>query len=197
VPREVNIKSIVEDITAIDGVQGIHTLHIWSICSNIHAMSAHIDMEEKAKNRRGKILELINQKLVKDNHIDQACLFQRQPVSHQDPVSGRDRGCIRGHEGNGETEGVRTRDHQNGDGAGNREVDAPVADGEPDEEGGDRDRDGDDGHQAVYGQVGAGRHGVDEVIGHMFIRLAGRDDDQVRHALRRDVDIDNGHPHPL
>ncbi|MDP2682132.1 MAG: cation diffusion facilitator family transporter [Deltaproteobacteria bacterium] len=69
VPREVNIKSIVEDIKAIDGVQGIHTLHIWSICSNIHAMSAHIDMEEKASNRRGEILELINQKLAKDHHI--------------------------------------------------------------------------------------------------------------------------------
>ena len=69
VPREVNIKNIVEDIKAIDGVQGIHTLHIWSICSNIHAMSAHIDMEEKASNRRGEILELINQKLAKDHHI--------------------------------------------------------------------------------------------------------------------------------
>src|SRR3970040_2711748 len=69
VPREVNIKSIVEDIKAIDGVQGIHTLHIWSICSNIHAMSAHIDIKKEAQSRRGEILDLINQKLAKDHHI--------------------------------------------------------------------------------------------------------------------------------
>ncbi|HLG31134.1 MAG TPA: hypothetical protein VI387_13075, partial [Candidatus Brocadiales bacterium] len=69
VPKEVDIKKIVEDIKALDGVQGIHTLHIWSICSNIHAMSAHIDIKEEARDRRGEILDLINQKLAKDHHI--------------------------------------------------------------------------------------------------------------------------------
>src|SRR3990167_6920170 len=69
VPREVNIKNIVEDIKAIDGVRGVHTLHVWSICSNIHAMSAHIDVKEAARSRRGEILDLINQRLAKDHHI--------------------------------------------------------------------------------------------------------------------------------
>ena len=68
-PKEIDIKKIVEDIKALDGVQGIHTLHIWSICSNIHAMSAHIDMKEEARSRRGEILDLINQRLAKDHHI--------------------------------------------------------------------------------------------------------------------------------
>ncbi|MBI5047766.1 MAG: cation transporter [Deltaproteobacteria bacterium] len=69
VPKEIDIKKIVEDIKAIDGVQGIHTLHVWSICSNIHAMSAHIDIKKEAQSRRGEILDLINQKLAKDHHI--------------------------------------------------------------------------------------------------------------------------------
>lgn len=69
VPKEIDIKKIVEDIKAIDGVQGIHTLHVWSICSNIHAMSAHIDIKKEAQGRRGEILDLINQKLAKDHHI--------------------------------------------------------------------------------------------------------------------------------
>lgn len=69
VPKEVDVKKIVEDIKDIDGVEGIHTLHIWSICSNIHAMSAHIDIKEEARDRRGEILDLINQKLAKDHHI--------------------------------------------------------------------------------------------------------------------------------
>jgi cobalt-zinc-cadmium efflux system protein len=69
VPKDVDIKKVVEDIKAIDGVKGIHTLHIWSICSNIHAMSAHIDIKEEAQNRRSEIMDLINQRLAKDHHI--------------------------------------------------------------------------------------------------------------------------------
>ena len=69
VPKEIDIKKIVEDIKAIDDVQGIHTLHVWSICSNIHVMSAHVDIKEEAQNRRGEILDLINQRLAKYHHI--------------------------------------------------------------------------------------------------------------------------------
>ncbi len=69
VPKDVDIRKIVEDIKGIDGVNGIHTLHIWSICSNIHAMSAHIDIKEGARDRRGEIVALINERLAKNYHI--------------------------------------------------------------------------------------------------------------------------------
>lgn len=69
VPKAVDIKKIVEDIKAINGVKGIHTLHIWSICSNIHAMSAHIDIEEKLKSRQGEIISSINEMLAETYHI--------------------------------------------------------------------------------------------------------------------------------
>lgn len=41
-PKHVDADTLSREIMAIDGVRGLHDIHIWSICSNIHAMSAHI-----------------------------------------------------------------------------------------------------------------------------------------------------------
>jgi cobalt-zinc-cadmium efflux system protein len=41
-PKHVDADTLSTQIMAIDGVRGVHDIHIWSICSNIHAMSAHI-----------------------------------------------------------------------------------------------------------------------------------------------------------
>ena len=36
------MKAIVADLTAVDGVRGIHDLHVWSITQNMRALSAHV-----------------------------------------------------------------------------------------------------------------------------------------------------------
>lgn len=41
-PRHVDADTLSKVMMEIEGVKGAHDLHIWSICSNIHAMSAHI-----------------------------------------------------------------------------------------------------------------------------------------------------------
>jgi cobalt-zinc-cadmium efflux system protein len=41
-PRDVNIKSMVEDIVQVDGVLGIHDIHVWSLTQSLRTMSAHI-----------------------------------------------------------------------------------------------------------------------------------------------------------
>ena len=41
-PKHVNAEKLLDAIMEIEGVKGAHDIHIWSICSNIHAMSAHI-----------------------------------------------------------------------------------------------------------------------------------------------------------
>jgi cobalt-zinc-cadmium efflux system protein len=41
-PKHINADRLSREIMIIDGVKGVHDIHIWSICSNIHAMSAHI-----------------------------------------------------------------------------------------------------------------------------------------------------------
>jgi len=41
-PRDVDIKKLVKDIIQIEGVLGVHDLHVWSLTQNLRTMSAHI-----------------------------------------------------------------------------------------------------------------------------------------------------------
>jgi len=41
-PRDVNIKHMVDDIIQVDGVLGIHDIHVWSLTQSLRTMSAHI-----------------------------------------------------------------------------------------------------------------------------------------------------------
>ncbi len=41
-PRHVDIEKLQDDILELEGVNSIHDLHVWSICSNVHALSAHV-----------------------------------------------------------------------------------------------------------------------------------------------------------
>jgi len=41
-PRDVNVKTLVDELTQINGVLGVHDLHVWSLTQNLRNMSAHI-----------------------------------------------------------------------------------------------------------------------------------------------------------
>ena len=41
-PRDVNIKNMVDDIVQVDGVLGVHDIHVWSLTQSLRTMSAHI-----------------------------------------------------------------------------------------------------------------------------------------------------------
>lgn len=41
-PKHVDADTLKDVMMQIEGVKGVHDIHIWSICSNIHAMSAHV-----------------------------------------------------------------------------------------------------------------------------------------------------------
>ncbi len=41
-PKHVDADKLKEIMMQVEGVRGVHDIHVWSICSNIHAMSAHV-----------------------------------------------------------------------------------------------------------------------------------------------------------
>ncbi len=41
-PKHVDADTLAKALVEIEGIKGAHDIHIWSICSNIHAMSAHV-----------------------------------------------------------------------------------------------------------------------------------------------------------
>jgi cobalt-zinc-cadmium efflux system protein len=62
-PRDVDIKKMVREINEVDGVLGVHDLHVWSLTQNLRTMSAHIltdDISVRAGSRiQGEINELV------------------------------------------------------------------------------------------------------------------------------------------
>jgi cobalt-zinc-cadmium efflux system protein len=74
VPRHVSIEAVVRKIRAVSGVNDIHHLHVWSICSHISALSAHVDVLPEYRLRQGEIVGAIEQLLEHDFHITHSTL---------------------------------------------------------------------------------------------------------------------------
>lgn len=45
-PTHLDAKDVIASISTVAGVKGVHDLHVWSICSNLHAASAHVLVED-------------------------------------------------------------------------------------------------------------------------------------------------------
>lgn len=69
VPPHVKVEDLVAKVRAVAGVNDIHHLHVWSICSHITALSAHIDILPDYRLRQGEIVGEIEQMLEHDYHI--------------------------------------------------------------------------------------------------------------------------------
>lgn len=69
VPVDIDFGKVAEDIKASGGIKGVHSLHIWSICHNIYALSAHVDIEPTQRWRMGEIFNEINERLAESHHI--------------------------------------------------------------------------------------------------------------------------------
>jgi cobalt-zinc-cadmium efflux system protein len=45
-PSHLDVDEVRDAILAIEGVSGVHDLHVWTITSGLHALSAHVDVRE-------------------------------------------------------------------------------------------------------------------------------------------------------
>ncbi len=74
VPSRIDVQELVARMRAVEGVNDIHHLHVWSICSHITALSAHVDVEPEYRLRQGEIVGEIERMLEHDFHIVQSTL---------------------------------------------------------------------------------------------------------------------------
>jgi cobalt-zinc-cadmium efflux system protein len=61
VPSDVNSGHLSEHISRIPGVVGVHDLHIWSIASGSHALSAHVLLDDRRLSEAAEILRDIDE----------------------------------------------------------------------------------------------------------------------------------------
>jgi cobalt-zinc-cadmium efflux system protein len=69
VPRALDFRRVLGDIKSLEGVRGVHNLHIWSICHNVHALSAHVEIDRAHIERQTEVLKKISKALAESHRI--------------------------------------------------------------------------------------------------------------------------------
>jgi cobalt-zinc-cadmium efflux system protein len=104
VPPGVELNRVIEKIRAVAGVNDVHHLHCWAICSHISALSAHIDVEPEYRLRQGAIVGELEDMLERDFHITHCTLqvecsrCMAEPVIQQLRHRTRGAACRHDHE---------------------------------------------------------------------------------------------------
>jgi cobalt-zinc-cadmium efflux system protein len=59
-PRGIQLRDVTDAMAAVEGVLGVHDLHIWSLGSSTHAMSCHVRIDDVPPSSSDAILRRIN-----------------------------------------------------------------------------------------------------------------------------------------
>lgn len=73
-PRDIDSKKLVEDVLEVQGVLGVHDLHIWSLTQNLRTMSAHILTDDLPISAGADIQRQINEMVYRRYNIAHATL---------------------------------------------------------------------------------------------------------------------------
>lgn len=86
VPHGMSTAEVAENIKAVEGVVDLHHLNLWTICSHIQALSAHIDIAPDHKDRQAAVLREIEEMLLERYHITHTTLQVECTMCIEAPV---------------------------------------------------------------------------------------------------------------
>jgi len=69
-PMDLELSEVCRAIERIDGIQGVHDLHIWSITSGMTALSGHVTLDSVSMARSDDLLNCIKEMLRQRFHIE-------------------------------------------------------------------------------------------------------------------------------
>jgi cobalt-zinc-cadmium efflux system protein len=73
-PREINLSKIDSAMLGVEGVEGIHDLHVWSLTSGVHALSGHLRVQPERLAQADRIINEARQLLKSDFRITHTTL---------------------------------------------------------------------------------------------------------------------------
>jgi cobalt-zinc-cadmium efflux system protein len=77
-PKGIRLESVAHSILSIQGVQEVHDIHIWTIGTDLHALSCHVRIPDMHMDESEKILRSILERLDADFHITHTTIqFER------------------------------------------------------------------------------------------------------------------------
>jgi cobalt-zinc-cadmium efflux system protein len=68
-PRSIDLDLVAQNIAAVDGVNDVHDLHVWSIGSEVHALSCHISIADIPPSASEAILRQVQENVRQKFHI--------------------------------------------------------------------------------------------------------------------------------
>jgi cobalt-zinc-cadmium efflux system protein len=86
VPRGMTTAEVVGTIRTVEGVGDVHHLNLWTICSHILALSAHIDVKPEYKTEQAGVLRRIEDLLLDKYHISHTTLQVECTMCIESPV---------------------------------------------------------------------------------------------------------------
>ncbi len=77
-PREMLLEDVARAILRVPGVQEVHDIHIWTLGTDLHALSCHVRIPDMHMEESEKILARIHERLASDFHITHTTIqFER------------------------------------------------------------------------------------------------------------------------
>lgn len=86
VPYGMSTAAVAETIRSVEGVHDVHHLNLWTICSHIRALSAHVDIEPEFKKEQAGVLRRIEELLIESYHITHTTLQVECTLCIEGPV---------------------------------------------------------------------------------------------------------------
>jgi cobalt-zinc-cadmium efflux system protein len=66
-PKHIDMERLMKEVSDIDGVVDIHDVHVWSLCSNVHSLSAHVLVDRMHLKHTKPVIRRINN-ILKDKY---------------------------------------------------------------------------------------------------------------------------------
>jgi cobalt-zinc-cadmium efflux system protein len=85
-PRGLKTSEVIGTIREIEGVNDVHHFNLWSICSHILALSAHVDIVPEYKGQQAAVLRNIEEVLFDKYHISHTTLQVECTLCVEAPV---------------------------------------------------------------------------------------------------------------
>lgn len=77
-PRSLRIEAVAQAILSVEGVREVHDIHVWTLGTDLHALSCHIRIPDMHMEDSEKILAAIQSRLARDFHISHTTIqFER------------------------------------------------------------------------------------------------------------------------
>jgi cobalt-zinc-cadmium efflux system protein len=83
-PRHLKLEDVAQTILAVDSVKEVHDIHVWTIGSELQALSCHVRVPDMHMEDSERILKAIRERLAERFHITHTTIqFERAGLPHE------------------------------------------------------------------------------------------------------------------